>query len=64
MDVERKLEAVDSRLQAAADRERDLDARQAALLEKVGRWGKGGCVAGWVALRFDGVQMRGSAECG
>ena len=34
-DVERKLEAAETRLQAAAEKERDLEQRQAALLEKV-----------------------------
>ncbi len=38
-DVEHKLEAVDLRLRAAAEKERDLDQRQAALLEKVRNWG-------------------------
>ena len=34
-DVERKLDAVDSRLRAAGEKEKDLDQRQAALIEKV-----------------------------
>ncbi len=34
-DVERRLEAAEARLQAAAEKERDLKQRQAALMEKV-----------------------------
>lgn len=46
-DAERRLAAVESRLAAAASKERELEQRQAALLEKVGLQHTGGCLLAW-----------------